>query len=161
MTLKRPESVLVVMYNEHKQVLVIQRIDDANFWQSVTGTMEACESPVQTAKREVLEETGIELRFPSENQGQGGLLGGDKNRGLYHLRDCRLVNQYSIRPDWRYRYPAGVDKNFEYVFCAQVPANSTITLTEHTAYEWLSKQDAVDKVWSNTNKFAIERFVPQ
>ena len=43
MTYKRPESVLVVLYNEHSQVLVMQRNDDPDFWQSVTGTIEADE----------------------------------------------------------------------------------------------------------------------
>lgn len=150
MTFKRPESVLVVLYNEHLQVLVLQRMDDANFWQSVTGTMEGKEAPIQTAAREVLEETGINLSF--DRSESGGF--------LHHLMDCRQVNQYSIREDWRYRYPPNVDKNFEYVFCAQVPASSNIILTEHTAYVWLDKQAAMTKVWSSTNKQAIEQFVP-
>lgn len=151
MALKRPESVLVVLYNEHNQVLVLQRMDDANFWQSVTGTMEGCEAPIQTALREVYEETGVNLSFSSNSKGAF----------LQHLIDCRLVNQYSIRSEWRYRYGPGVDKNFEYVFCAQIPANSKIIMTEHTAYEWLSKEAAISKVWSPTNKTAIKQFVPQ
>lgn len=151
MTFKRPESVLVVLYNEHKQVLVIQRLDDANFWQSVTGTMEANEAPIQTAQREVLEETGIDLRFNRK----------EKNGFLQHLMDCRQVNQYSIRPQWRYRYEAGVTNNFEYVFCACVPSKANIILTEHSAYEWLSKTAAIEKVWSPSNKRAIAQFVPQ
>lgn len=150
MVFKRPESVLVVLYNEYNEVLVLQRMDDAGFWQSVTGTMEGVEAPIQTAVREVLEETGIDLSF--EGSGNGAF--------LKHLMDCRQVNQYSIRDDWRYRYPPGVDKNFEYVFCAQVPASANITLTEHTAFVWLSKQDAINKVWSATNKNAIAQFVP-
>ena len=32
MAYKRPESVLVVLYNEHNQVLIMQRNDDADFW---------------------------------------------------------------------------------------------------------------------------------
>lgn len=150
MALKRPESVLVVLFNEYNEVLVLQRMDDANFWQSVTGTMEGVEAPIQTAVREVFEETGIDLSF--ERLGSGGF--------LHHLMDCRQVNQYSIREDWRYRYPPGVDKNFEYVFCAKVPASANITLTEHTAYVWLNKQEAISKVWSATNKNAIAQFVP-
>jgi len=147
---KRPESVLVVLYNEHNEVLVLQRTDDANFWQSVTGSMEGSEAPMQTAAREVLEETGIDLSFERRK-----VLG-----FLHYLMDCRMLNQYSIRKDWRYRYAPGVDKNVEYVFCALVPASSVITLTEHTAYEWLTKPQAIAKVWSNSNKHAIEKFVP-
>ena len=150
MTYKRAESALVVLYNEHNHVLVLQRNDDPLFWQSVTGTMEGHESPIQTAAREVLEETGIDLRFSKVGTGSY----------LYHLMDCRTVNQYAIRPQWQYRYAPGVKRNFEYVFCAQVPVTSEITLTEHTAYEWLSKPLAIAKVWSNTNKQAIAQFVP-
>jgi len=42
---KRPESVLVVLYDEHHRILLLQRDDDASFWQSVTGTIETGESP--------------------------------------------------------------------------------------------------------------------
>jgi dATP pyrophosphohydrolase len=150
MSVKRPESVLVVLYNEHNKVLVLQRVDDAEFWQSVTGTMEVSEVPMQTAAREVREEPGINLAF--DRKDEGGF--------LHYLMDCRLTNQYTIRKDWRYRYAPGVTKNFEYVFCAQVPSQSKIILTEHTDYEWLSKYDAIAKVWSDTNKHAIEQFVP-
>ena len=61
MAYKRPESVLVVLYNEHNQVLIMQRNDDAEFWQSVTGTIEEGELPLGTAYREVAEETGVVL----------------------------------------------------------------------------------------------------
>lgn len=139
---KRPESVLVVIYNEHYQVLVLQRDDDPLFWQSVTGSLEHDETPIQTALRELEEETSIALH------------------GQYVLHDCRQVNQYIIREDWRYRYAPNVDTNVEYVFCAQVPSHSAIKLTEHTQYLWLDKSAAIEKVWSVSNKDAIERFVP-
>lgn len=140
---KRPESVLVVLYNQHRQVLVLQRDDDASFWQSVTGSLEDNETPIQTALREVQEETGISLC------------------GLSDIADCRLTNQYLIRQDWRIRYAPGISRNFEYVFCAQVSGDSPIVLTEHLHYLWLDKRSAIQKVWSNTNKDAIQRFVPE
>lgn len=141
---KRPESVLVVLYNQYNEVLVLQRDDDPFFWQSVTGSLEDNESPIQTALREVGEETGIDLSVSP-------LL----------ISDCRRVNQYVIREDWRHRYAQGVSTNFEYVFCACVPKGSKIVLTEHLQYLWLDKVSAIEKVWSNTNKEAIKRFVPE
>lgn len=141
-TFKRPESVLVVIYNEHGQVLVLQRDDDPFFWQSVTGSLEHDETPIQTALRELEEETSIALH------------------GQHILQDCRQVNQYVIREDWRYRYAPGVSTNMEYVFCAQVPANSAIVLSEHLQYLWLDKRKAINLVWSQSNKEAIEQFVP-
>ena len=144
MTFKRPESVLVVLYNEHAQVLVMQRDDDPDFWQSVTGTLEPSEVPLQTAYREVAEETGVIL-----------------DPSLQQIKDCRLTNQYTIRKTWLYRYPADTKYNFEYVFAAQIPADAQIRLTEHTAYLWLDKTAAIEKVWSSTNADAIARFVPE
>ena len=38
--LKKPFSVLVVIQNTRNEFLLIQRVDDAAFWQSVTGCIE-------------------------------------------------------------------------------------------------------------------------
>ena len=41
MTYKRPVSILVVIYaQDTKRVLMLQRRDDPDFWQSVTGSVE-------------------------------------------------------------------------------------------------------------------------
>ena len=73
---KRPESVLVLIYDPQDRVLVLQRKDDPDFWQSVTGTIELEELPIETAAREVQEETGIDII------GCG-----------YELVDTRVINQ--------------------------------------------------------------------
>lgn len=62
MQYKRPESVLVVVYvQSSRQVLMLQRRDDPDFWQSVTGSLEDNETPRETALREVKEEIGIDI----------------------------------------------------------------------------------------------------
>ncbi len=132
----------MVIYDQQERVLVLQREDDSSFWQSVTGTMESDESPVDTALREVKEETGIDIAL-----------------SRYQLIDCRQTNQYEIRPLWRHRYAPNIKVNTEYVFCVQVSGNDNIQLTEHLQYMWLTKRDAIDRVWSDTNKQAIEQFV--
>lgn len=143
MTFKRPESALVVIYDVNGQVLVLQRDDDADFWQSVTGTLETDEVAVQTALREVKEETGIDIVANS-----------------YDLNDCRTANQYAIRPMWRHRYAPECEFNTEYVFSVCVNGDEKIKLTEHLSYQWLTKPEAIEKVWSQTNKLAIKQFVP-
>lgn len=143
MQLKRAESVLVVIRDEHNQVLIMQRDDDANFWQSVTGTIERGEIPLNAAYRELAEETGIVLP-----------------RATHPVVDCRLVNQYQIRSTWLHRYPPGTLFNNEYVFSVKVPSGLSIVLTEHTDHIWTNKQDAMQRVWSNSNRDAIAQFVP-
>lgn len=142
MNYKRPESVLVVIYHSPAQVLVLQRKDDPDFWQSVTGSIEAGETPQQTAIREVLEETGIDIQAA----------------GL-QLLDCQQQNQYEIRPHWRKRYAPGVTINTEHAFCLRLPKACPITLTEHLSYHWLAAGQAVDKVWSASNQKIIREFV--
>ena len=143
MSLKRPESVLVVIYDQHHRVLVMQRDDDAEFWQSVTGTIEIHEQPIETAYREVAEETGLVLE-----------------PRLHSIQNCRHINQFIIREKWLYRYTEGTKFNFEHVFCVQVDSQNPITLTEHTDFMWLPKAEAIAKVWSETNAQAIAQFVP-
>ncbi|HLX03338.1 MAG TPA: NUDIX domain-containing protein, partial [Trinickia sp.] len=56
---KIPESVLVVIHTPELDVLIIERVDRPGFWQSVTGSKDTLDEPlVETAKREVAEETG-------------------------------------------------------------------------------------------------------
>jgi dATP pyrophosphohydrolase len=88
MAYKKPESVLVVLYDQHHKVLLLQRNDDPEFWQSVTGAMEDGEQPIETAYREVAEETGIDAKQLSIEM-------------FNHNRQ----NQYEIRSRWLHRYP--------------------------------------------------------
>ena len=56
-----PQSVLVVIYTPTRDVLLINRADAPNYWQSVTGSKDDLnEDLAQTAVREVFEETGID-----------------------------------------------------------------------------------------------------
>jgi dATP pyrophosphohydrolase len=141
---RRPESALVVIYDQRGRVLLLQRNDDNEFWQSVTGTLEPNEVPLQTAIREVKEETGIDIQTAS-----------------YQLVDCQLTNQYEIRARWQHRYPPGTKTNTEYVFALQVSGDDEIKLSEHSDYLWLEKTQAMEKVWSYTNREAIFQFVPK
>jgi dATP pyrophosphohydrolase len=138
-----PKSALTVVYNQSGQVLVMQRNDDPDFWQSVTGTLEQGEKPCETARREVLEETSIDIA-----------------ESAYQLIDCQKINTYAIRDRWKHRYPPNTPYNTEYVFAVEVANNHVIVLTEHSDYLWLDKQSAMQKVWSDTNREAIFLYVP-
>jgi len=138
--LRQPFSVLVVIYKQNKDCLLIQRADDANFWQSVTGGIDEGEKPLKTAHRELLEETGIDASA----------------LGLA-IRDHQKTNQYTIRESWRHRYHANALINTEHVFSICVPDDISIRLDpcEHTDYMWLSQQQAAEKAWSPSNRDEI------
>ena len=57
---KIPVSVLVVIHTPDMQVLLLERADHPGYWQSVTGSQNQGETLVQTAVREVAEETGLD-----------------------------------------------------------------------------------------------------
>ncbi len=141
---KIPESVLVVIHTAELEVLLIERADKPGFWQSVTGSKDALDEPAGlTARREVFEETGIEV--------------GSTAVPLTNLRDWHLSNVYEIYPVWRHRYAPGVTHNTESVFGLRVPRDVPITLSprEHTAHAWWPWRVAADHCFSPSNAEAI------
>ncbi len=141
---KIPQSVLVVIYTSALEVLLIKRTDVADFWQSVTGSKDALhESFIETAVREVQEETGIDCRPGSP-------------RGL-SLSDWGLENVYEIYPQWRHRYGPGVMRNTEHLFGLRVPPDTSVVLSprEHTHFQWLPYRDAAAACFSPSNAEAI------
>jgi len=141
---KIPESVLVVIHTPALEVLLIERADAPGFWQSVTGSKDtAAETLVETCRREVAEETGIEIGSVAVPRAA--------------LRDCALVNVYEIYPRWRHRYAPGVTHNREHVFALEVPAGTPVALQprEHVAYAWLPWREAADRCFSPSNAEAI------
>ena len=138
---KIPRSVLVVIHTSALEVLLIERADMPGYWQSVTGALDAEDEPLaDTARREVQEETGIDI----------GQVGGE-------LRDWDMANIYEIYPVWRHRYAPGVTHNTEHVFGLTVPAGTPVTLAprEHVAYRWLPWREAADSCFSSSNAEAI------
>ncbi|TQF67585.1 dihydroneopterin triphosphate diphosphatase [Pseudoalteromonas luteoviolacea] len=138
--LRQPASVLVVIYNENKEFLLLQRKDDSDFWQSVTGGIDHGELSLDTAYRELKEETGIDAKALN-----------------LKIKQHNTQNQYEIRPQWRHRYIKGALINTEYVFSICIPNSTPVTLCdeEHTDFIWLSKEDAAKKVWSQSNRKEI------
>jgi dATP pyrophosphohydrolase len=148
---KIPESVLVIVHTAALNVLLIRRADTATpFWQSVTGSKDHPDEPfVQTAVREVWEETGIDAADPA-----------------CLLRDWELENVYEIYPRWRHRYAPGVTRNRERVFGLRVPEGTPVRLSprEHTQHVWLPWREAADRCFSPSNAEAcllLPRFVQE
>lgn len=141
---KIPESVLVVIHTPALEVLLIRRADGGEHWQSVTGSRDhGSEDLLQTAWREVAEETGIGCDPGSHLHGA--------------LKPWGLTNTYDIWPQWRHRYAPGVTRNTEHLFGLQVPAGTPVRLNprEHTAHRWLPWREAADACFSPSNAEAI------
>ncbi|AHK78304.1 dihydroneopterin triphosphate pyrophosphatase [Ectothiorhodospira haloalkaliphila] len=142
MVFKRPESVLVVVHDDAGRVLLLRRRTPADFWQSVTGSLEWGESPVQAARRELEEETGLSAD------------------GLVNLH--RQV-RFPIVPPWRERYPPDAHENLEHHFTLWVPEGVTVRISphEHVEYRWLPRDEAARWVTSWTNAEVILDHVPK
>ncbi|MEO7390789.1 MAG: dihydroneopterin triphosphate diphosphatase [Ramlibacter sp.] len=141
---KIPESVLVVIHTAELDVLLVNRADAPDFWQSVTGSKdEAGEDLEHTAVREVFEETGIDC-----------CAGTVLHAGL---QDWALENVYDIYPRWQHRYAPGVTRNTEHVFGLCVPEGTAVKLNprEHTGLRWLPWRAAADACFSPSNAEAI------
>jgi dihydroneopterin triphosphate diphosphatase len=137
---KTPISALVLIHTPDLQVLIMERADKPDFWQSVTGSIEGDETPYEAAIREVKEETGL-------------------NALAYDLQDWHASNVYEIYPHWRYRYAPGVVENTEHLFGLCLPSPMAIQLApnEHTHYQWVDWREAAQRVFSWTNVDALKR----
>ena len=141
---KVPESVLVVIHTPALSVLLLERADAPDCWQSVTGSKDTSEEQlIDTCIREVGEETGIVVGSPAAP--------------LANLVDWQLANVYEIYPVWRHRYADGVTRNTEHVFGLLVDAGTAVRLAprEHVAFEWLDWRAAADRCFSPSNAEAI------
>ena len=128
--MRLPYSVQVFLYrmaNNQPLYLLFHRrarpeLGLPDFWQGVSGALEASESFSDAARREVAEETGFELKSVSDT-------------GFQHA--------YPIRPDWRKHYSPGPTEVTERIFVAQLSASSEPTLSsEHESWRWCSALEA-------------------
>lgn len=119
---------------------MLQRQDDASFWQSVTGSMEDGETPKVTAIREVNEETGITIKPDNCS-----------------LIDAHHSVEFDIFAQFRHRYAPNVTRNKEHWFYLPLSDEIVPTLTEHLAYQWLSFEEAASLTISPNNCEAIKK----
>ena len=135
--MKRPESVLVVVHTRDGEVLLLRRREPADWWQSVTGSLEPGETTLQAARRELREETGLAADLD--------------------LEDAGIVNRFPIIEPWRARYAPEVTHNTEHVFSLKIPAVAPIVLAdaEHSEWVWLPRGAALARATSATDRAAI------
>jgi dATP pyrophosphohydrolase len=136
---KLPVSVLVVVHTGTLEVLLLERAGRPGYWQSVTGSLDWPEEPLEAAAaREVKEETGIDAAPGS-------------------LRRLNIANTFEIYAHWRHRFAPGVTHNVEHVFALCLPCRPEVRLEprEHVAFAWLPWREAAQRCFSWSNRDAI------
>jgi dATP pyrophosphohydrolase len=130
-------SVLVVVYAADGSVLLLRRLRPFDFWQSVTGSLAPDETHAEAAARELAEETGL------QQEGEFSFSG--------------ISRTFEIDPRWAHRYARGVTENLEYEWRYRLPRTLDVTLNraEHSEFRWLDLDEAIDLVWSWTNREAL------
>ncbi len=139
MNYKLPVSVLVLVHTADREVLLLERALRPGYWQSVTGSLDALDEPLQhAAARELHEETGIDA-------------------AAGRLTRWNVVYTFEIYPQWRHRFAPGVIHNVEHVFALELAARAPVTVApqEHLAFAWLRWREAAAKCFSWSNRDAI------
>ncbi|MFL6215057.1 MAG: dihydroneopterin triphosphate diphosphatase [Blastocatellia bacterium] len=149
MPFKQPRSVQVVIFTEIEQgreYLLLRRVQShGGFWQSVTGSLEADETHLDAAVREIYEETGYR---PLAQE----------------VIELGLVNVFEIAPQWRAKYAPGVTHNEEVCFALEVAKQDVlIDRIEHDAFVWVDYDTAVAMIyWESTRRaFAAVADLPR
>jgi len=138
---KRPESVLVLVATRTGEVLLLERMHPAGFWQSVTGSLEWGENALDAAQRELAEETGISAAT---------------------LEDLQIGACFCIRSEWRVRFAPDIQENREHWFRLWLDVPLPVYPSpEHVRVQWLPVQQAVKGVASWSNRVALQRFILQ
>ena len=134
---KIPVSVLVLIHTPAREILLLERARQPGLWQSVTGSQEAGETLLQTALREVAEETAISA--PAAD-----------------FLPWNVANNFRITltPE---RFAPGTSHNREHVFSLCLPQVQPVILApaEHTAWRWLPQAEAAAACFSWSNRDAI------
>jgi dihydroneopterin triphosphate diphosphatase len=132
--------VLVIVHTPNLEVLLLERAQRPGYWQSVTGSIDWPDEPLEAAAaREVREETGIDA-------------------GAGRLERWNVAYRFEIFAHWRHRFAPGVTHNTEYVFGLALPSRAAVSLAadEHVAFAWLPWREAAERCFSWSNRDAIQ-----
>ena len=129
--------VKVVVHDDHRVLLLHRRPERGNFWQPITGSIEKGETPIDTARREIAEETGHS---------------GDPEALDLH-QSFMIESQYLEA-----RYPAPIIAS-EIGFVARLASAATIHIDadEHDDFGWFTFGEAYERIRWTDDREALER----
>lgn len=135
----RPETVRlvkIVVHDGERVLLLHRRPERGNFWQPITGAIESGESPMDAARRELVEETGC----PAEPL------------PLDLTQSFMIESQYLEA-----RYPAPIIAS-EICFTARIDSHAAITIDarEHDTWGWFTFAEAYERIRWTDDREALE-----
>ena len=138
--LPRPETIRlikVLVHDDHRVLLLHRRPERGNFWQPITGAIEAGETAFEAAQREVLEETGT----PGDPEAMG------------FTQSFMIESQHLAT-----RYPVPIiasEIGFKTALDSQRPIR--MDADEHDEYGWFTFADAYERIRWSDDREALER----
>ncbi|MEA2162708.1 MAG: lipoyl(octanoyl) transferase [Thermoanaerobaculia bacterium] len=129
--------VKVLVHDRDRVLLLHRKPERGNFWQPITGSIEEGEQPIETARRELIEETG--------HSGEPIPLDLDQS--------FMIESQFLA-----VKYPAPIiasEAGFEFEMSRDVPIR--IDAAEHDAYGWFSFAEAYEKIRWTDDREALEQ----
>ncbi len=129
--------VKVMVHDGARVLLLHRRPERGNFWQPITGSIENGEGPLQTARRELAEETG--------NAGE--------------VEDLGLMQSFMIESHFlSAKFPPPVIAT-EIGFAARMPSDLAIRMDaeEHDDFGWFTFAEAYERIRWSDDREALEQ----
>jgi lipoyl(octanoyl) transferase len=129
--------VKVVVHDGERVLLLHRRPERGNFWQPITGSIEDGELPIDTARREMTEETGHS---------------GDPE--ALDLQQSFMIESQFLAA----KYPPPIIAT-EIGFSVEVPPGLIVRMdaAEHDAYGWFTFAEAYEKIRWTDDREALEK----
>ena len=136
--MRAPFQILAIPYKiiETTPLFCIYRRADSGDWQFIAGGGENTETPLEAAKRETFEESGI------------------KSTNWKELKSLSYLPVTVIQEKHRRNWDKDTYVIPEYAFGVECTGDITLS-AEHTKYIWIAYEEAVKKLKWDSNRTAL------